>query len=263
MQKTIPYGTIFSMKIINSLQNPLVKHVVGLQTSKLRKSAQQFSAEGLRTLQTLLAPTSKFKLVSLFCTQQTADLANQLAPFDQLVCVTDQIMQKISTSQTPSQLLAIFEKPQASTFDLLSSGLVLAQIADPGNMGTLVRTAAAMGFNSVVIIEGCDVWSPKAIQASAGTIAQLQIFELSWQDLLAHKKDLKLCALVVAGGSKPSDLDLKKSLIIVGNEANGLPAAWQNDCEQLMTIPMPGHTESLNAAVAGSIALYLAANFKV
>lgn len=117
-----------------------------------------------------------------------------------------------------------------------------------------------MGYKNVIIVQGCDPWSPKVIQASAGTIALVSIIQCSWEELIAKKGSTKLCALVVKDGYKPEDLDLKKSLLVVGNEAQGLPEAWIGQCEQKMTIPMPGNTESLNAAVAGSIALYLCCN---
>ena len=148
------------------------------------------------------------------------------------------------------------KKPQIST---LTSGAVLAQVSDPGNMGTLIRTTAAMGLNSVVCIEGVDPWHPKVVQSSAGAIAAVNVFQMDWQTLIDNKGDIKLAALVVEEGAEPSTID-KNSLIVIGNEANGLPRNWSATCNQQITLPMPGHTESLNAAVAGSIALYLLAN---
>jgi TrmH family RNA methyltransferase len=125
-------------------------------------------------------------------------------------------------------------------------------------MGTLIRSAIAMGIKSVVIVEGTDPWSPKVIQASAGTIIQANVFQIGWDQLIKNKKNLKLCALVVKGGKKPNQIDFKDILLVVGNEANGIPDNWLSKCEEKMTLPMPGNTESLNAAIAGSIALYLA-----
>ncbi len=174
-------------------------------------------------------------------------------------------MAKISTNSTPAELFAVLERPKNTQETAnLTTGSVLAQIADPGNMGTLIRTTAAMGFKTCVIVEGCDPWGPKVVQASAGTIGLINIVELSWPELVtkAAQAGLNLCALVVNQGLKPQTLDLSKSLIIVGNEANGLPELWVNDCQQKLTLPMPGNTESLNAAVAGSITLYLAGQKK-
>jgi len=251
------------MKKITALQNDLIKHVASLQGSKARIKSQEFVAEGLRTIQTMLQPNSNLVLTTLFCTDQTVQLAQTLVPERQIVIVSELIMQKLSTNSSPADLLAVFKQRQLDPkVAQLTPGLVLAQIADPGNMGTLIRTAVAMGYKTVVIVEGCDHYNPKVIQASAGTIGLINIFKLSWPELLEHKHDLNLCSLIVQNGQKPNDLNLKNSLIIVGNEANGLPENWVKDCTQKLTIPMPGQTESLNAAVAGSIALYLAVNFK-
>lgn len=249
------------MKKITALQNDLIKHIYGLQNVKQRTKYQEFIAEGLRTIETMLQKNGNLELVTLFCTDKTVKLAKKLTAEPQIVIVSELVMQKISTNNTPAELLAVFRQRQLDpTLHPLTAGIVLAQIADPGNMGTLIRSAAAMGYATIVIVEGCEHYNPKVVQASAGTMALVNIFKLSWQELLEYKNDLKLCALVVKDGDQPQDLDLKNSLLVVGNEAKGLPTNWVQDCEQKLTIPMPGQTESLNAAVAGSIALYLAVN---
>src|SRR5579885_2522756 len=125
-------------------------------------------------------------------------------------------------------------------------------------MGTLIRTCAAMGKKSVVIIDGTDVWSPKVIQATAGTLAYVTIFQWSWNELLKHKKDIPLCALVVHDGKSPTKKIMESTLLVIGSEAHGIPDTWIKECEYKVTLSMPGNTESLNAAVAGSIAMYIA-----
>lgn len=254
---------LLNMKTILSLQNELIKKVKSLHTPKGRHEHNLFIAEGLRTIQGLIS--GKLEPKYLFYTPQTQELAEQIGPLilqnwpqTTLILLTNAVMAKISTLETPAGILAVFAIPQINPITTtLTPGAVLAQISDPGNMGTLIRTTAAMGYQTVVIVEGTDPWSPKVIQASAGTIGSVNIFKLSWQELLAHKQDLVLCALVVKNGSHPQDLKLNKSLLVIGSEAHGLPNEWIATCEQVMTIPMPGGTESLNAAVAGSIALYL------
>lgn len=242
------------MKKISSLQNPIIKQVTSLHLTKGRKALQLFIAEGFRTVQTILQHQKRPK--HLFCTEKMLVEAEELSfPASEFWIVTDEVMAKLSAATTPAGILGVFDIPKPSTN--LTTGLVLAQIADPGNMGTLIRTCAAMGDKTVITIEGCDPWSPKVVQASAGTIMQLNVFEMSWKELIAQKKELPLCALVVSGGQKPTALNLQKSLLVVGNEAHGLPNDWIKDCDQKLTLPMPGNTESLNAAVAGSIAIYL------
>lgn len=244
------------MKTIISRTNDEIKQVITLHDAKGRKEHKQFIAEGLRICTTLIK--SGMKTVQLYATKEQVGLIMPPLVKEELITiVSESAMEKISTATSPSGILGVFEIPAQPSFGDLQKGLVLAQIADPGNMGTLIRTAAALNIKNVVIVEGADVWSPKVIQASGGTIAQVKIYNPSWEVLLKWKKDLRLCALVVKGGKSPTQLD-KNTLLVVGNEAHGIQKEWLRDVDDFMTIPMPGNVESLNAAVAGSIALYLA-----
>jgi TrmH family RNA methyltransferase len=243
------------MKQITSAQNPEIIAVAKLQQSKERAAQNKFTAEGVRTITTLIE--GGYQPTALYCTQELADQAQKIVAEKTICLVNNAIMNKISQSSTPSGIVAVFPIPSKILWEKLSEGVVLAQISDPGNMGTLIRSAAAMGVKSVVIIEGTDPWSHKVIQSTAGTIAHVNIFQTNWPTLLKNKKNLTLCALVVAGGKKPERIATQKSLLIVGSEAHGLPQEWISDCDEKVTIPMPGNTESLNAGVAGSIALYL------
>lgn len=244
------------MQTITSLDNPLIKRVMQLHEKKGRKEHQQCIVEGVRACATFFE--QGIKLYHLFVTAELFDKVPVQCPSHKIVQVSERVMNKISTSATASGMLAVFSIPSQPDPSTLQAGLVLAQIQDPGNMGTLMRTAVALNKPSIVIIEGVEPWSPRVIQASAGTIAMAKIFQWSWQDLVAHKNNLKLCALVVSGGKSPQELDVQQSLLVIGSEAHGLPAEWQQACDMLLTLPMPGKTESLNAAVAGSIALYCA-----
>ena len=243
------------IKQITSPDNQLVKHVVQLHSSKYREKYQEFIAEGFKTISTLLHAESK--LMTLFSTEEFLYDAKQIADDKKIMCVTPAVMQKISCSKTPSGLLAIFSIPAQPSFDQLGAGIVLAHIADPGNMGTLIRTAVAMNKKTVVCVETVDPWNPKVVQASAGAIGEVALFRITWHDLIHNKGDLPLCALVATEGKTPDAVNLHHALIVVGNESAGIPAEWIAQCDEKMTLPMPGKFESLNAAVAGSIALYL------
>jgi len=240
------------MKIITSRSNHLIKHVCTLHSKSGRYTHGEFIAEGLRTIQALIE--SKNTLVTLYILQGLpADIT-----YDQsrITFVTPEVMAKISTTKTPSGYLAVFKMPPQPLPEL-RQGIVLANISDPGNMGTLIRTAAAMNMHDVVIVEGCDPWSPKVVQATAGTIGAVTMHQYSWRELITIKKEKKLCALVVSNGKPLESVIDQDLLLVVGNEAHGIPQEWLNDCELRGTIAMPGNTESLNAAVAGSIALYI------
>ncbi|MCA9770085.1 RNA methyltransferase [Candidatus Dependentiae bacterium] len=251
------------MKKISSRQNQDIKNVTALHKKKERYAQKKFIAEGLRVCNTLLV--NNYKLVHMYVTEKTQRRVHELVSTDKITLVDDIVMYKMSSVKTPSNILGVFELPQQPDTQKIaqhnhqnnSPGLVLANITDPGNMGTLIRSAAAMNAQHVVIVDGVDPFSPKVVQASAGTLAQIDIFQLSWEQLVKNKGNTKLCALVVFGGNKPQELNFKNSLLVIGNEAHGIAKKWIDDCEQKLTLPMPGNTESLNAAVAGSIALYL------
>lgn len=244
---------------ITSLQNELVKEIAKLRNPKKRRETRRFLVEGMRACEPFL--NSKFPLVHLLFTETHKAWAEKL-PVDQraLILVTETIIKKLSSAVSPSGILAVFDIPLSFYQEpVLGSGIVLANIQDPGNAGTLIRTATALGAH-IVCVEGVDPFNEKIVQASAGTLAHAKISQLSWENLIAcaRAQNILLTALVVKGGSPLTEQkDQKKRLLVVGNEANGLPDAWTATCDEKITLPMPGQAESLNAAVAGSISLYL------
>jgi len=242
------------MKQIQSRQNPEIIAVAKLADAKERVSQDMFIAEGLRTCSALIE--SRLKLVQIYALESQAQQAKSIAPENKITLIPKPVLEKISQTSTPSGIVGVFRLPQQYHLSQLQNGIVMAQINDPGNMGTLIRTCAALSLKSVVVVEGCDPWSPKVVQATAGTIGLVDIYRVSWQELVDNKGSLNLCALVVDGGKQPSEITAKNTLLVVGNEAHGIPAPWIEDCTSSMTLPMQGNVESLNAAVAGSIALY-------
>ena len=260
-----------SSRFISSPVHPFIKHIVQLHQAKARKQHNQTFAEGYRTLLTLNKAGIIFDVL-----YATAEQEEHIAEFQahEIIVVTPAVMAKISAAVTPSGLLGTFTRPTSTSMshytaqDLnltttLMPALALAQLQDPGNMGTLLRTAAACAIKTVFCIEGTDPWSPKVIQASAGTLASLTLLEWSWQELILYKnttRDFKLCALVPTGGAQPTQLEpnfSRQNILVVGSEAHGIAPEHLEQCDSFLSLPMPGGTESLNAAVAGSIALYI------
>lgn len=252
------------MNIIRSRTHATIKNIVSLQQTKERRAQGLFIAEGIRVITTLFE--SKVKLQQLYCLEDDAALTSEVEqlckkfqynPETSITIISQPVLEKISCLATSSGIVGIFRIPQPKSLDQLSHGIVLADIQSPGNMGTIIRTAAALKVPSVVLIQGADVWSPKVVQATAGTLGMVDLFECSWDELMKSKKELQLCALVVKGGIVPEKIEPSHALLVVGNEAHGLPDEWIADCEKKVTLPMPGNTESLNAALAISIAMYV------
>ena len=245
------------IKTIISPANPIIKHVMQLHAAKHRAELQEFIAEGFRTISTIIK--AGHQPITLFTTDEFLYDAQQLTNDKKIIAVTPEVMDKISTAQSPSGLLATFKTPPQPSLDSLSSGIILAQVTDPGNMGTLIRTAAAMNKKTVICVETVDPWNPKVVQATAGAIGNVSIFRMNWDEIMLNKKNIPLYALVASEGKHPDNVNLRDALIVVGSEAHGIPQDWVEQCDEKITLPMPGNFESLNAAVAGSIALYLAA----
>lgn len=244
------------MKIITSPDNTLVKKALKFKNPRNREDHTRCLVEGSRAVETFLK--SPYKLNRLYITQKNLAWAKEQCPEESIVMVSDQIMQKICSTTSPSGIIASFDIPEEKPLSELRPGIVLANLQDPGNVGTLIRTATALG-QSVVLIDGVNPYNPKVIQATAGTLAQAHLFRTTWDELVKHKGSLSLAGLVVEGATPIQNISdsQKPRLIIVGNEAHGIPPEWQTDCDELITLPMPGNTESLNAAIAGSIALYM------
>lgn len=240
--------------MITSTQNDTVKHIVKLQNKAYRQEHNQFIAQGHGVCATLLA--QEYKLTELYLTQSALEKHQSEFKDLPITIVSDQVMKKISTTTTPSGIIGIFTIPE-QTYTPTNNALALYNIQDPGNMGTLIRTAAAMNITNVFVIDGVDQYSPKVIQATAGTIAYITIISTDWQTFTKNHQRFDTCALVVKDGQNPAHIDISQSILIVGNEGQGLPEQIIKSCTQQMTIPMPGKTESLNAAIAGSIALYV------
>ena len=241
--------------IIQSLINPKIKHLVALQKKRYRDEHKQFLAQGATVYATLLQ--AGVKLHSVFVTAQAHDAHHQILKPDTMFEVTDAIMKKISTEMTPSGIVAIFEMPGVITDEVTTNALVLHNIQDPGNMGTLIRTAAAMNIATIFTMQGVDAYHPKVVQATAGAIGYVNIVPTNWPIFYKTYKQIAMCALVVDGGQAPEEINLKDCMLVIGSEGQGLPKEIVTACLYKMTIPMPGKTESLNAAVAGSIAMYL------
>ncbi len=177
--------------------------------------------------------------------------------------VTQNVIQALSDTATPQGLVAVVRSPEVSLGAIPEDtdlALVLAEVRDPGNAGTLVRSAVAAGAGAVIFGAGSvDPWSPKTVRASAGTILRIPVIRAQ----LGQTVDaLRARGLAVVGsaasGAVPTDsVDLTRPVaVVVGNEAWGMSDGVAALLDEVVTIPMPGPVESLNAGIAGSILMF-------
>lgn len=178
-------------------------------------------------------------------------------PGELLIKTTSPVLAKLSQLATPPGYCAEFDLPEARPVDPASGGLMLVGVADPGNTGTLLRCAQACGLTQVVLVGGADPWSAKVVQASAGALATLRPLRLDRLPDWPTADSAPWLALLARGGTGPARLAQRPRWILVGNEAEGLDDATCARCHEQLTLPMPGGGESLNAAIAGALAMFL------
>ena len=185
--------------------------------------------------------------------------------------VTPGALAKVLDLGTPQSVVAVVGQRIAGAGEVVAAAtgqgrplLVLADVADPGNVGTLVRTAEAAGCAGAVLVGTCaDLHNPKTVRATAGALFRLPVAtaaDLGSLAALLAERGVALVGTVGATGTPPEDVPLDGAVaVLVGSEAHGLPDDALARCDRLVSIPMEGRVESLNAAVAGSVVLFEAA----
>jgi len=180
--------------------------------------------------------------------------------------VSDSLMKSLSETETPQGILAVLEFKQlltpvpgasAGVTNSLNFILIPDQIRDPGNLGTLLRSAAATGVQAVLLPpETTDVFAPKVVRAGMGAHFRLPIRSMTWEEINAQTKGLQIY-LADMDGQACWETDLRQPLaLIVGGEAEGASEDARNLATQKISIPMAGSVESLNAGVAGSVLMF-------
>ncbi len=197
--------------------------------------------------------------VTIFALESDAAAAGLAARSEsELVQVSPEVLQKLAGTESPRGPVAIVRIPESATVTG-DAALVLWSVSDPGNVGTLVRSAAAFGFGVIVTGTTADVWSPKVLRSAAGAHFATQIEVADDLTVPALRARGFTTAALAAGGDRPTALERPIS-ILVGSEAHGLPHEVMSAADLILGIPMRGPVESLNAAVAGSIAMFAATN---
>ncbi len=250
-------------KRITSKDNAFIKQVSLLQSSaRERQKTGTFVAEGLRIL--LDCYENNVQFLSLVITEEflnkhRTDAEKISENSDETVVVNDAVFSKISDTKNPQGILAVIRKHECSACQIKPDGkyIALENVADPSNLGAVSRTAEALGVDGIILSgNGCDPYSPKALRSSMGTLLRMPV--VICDDFIAALKEsgLSLYACVVSGGKSIKDVEFcDGSIVIIGNEANGLTDEVISVAQKI-TIPMSGRAESLNAAVAASIAMW-------
>lgn len=228
--------------LITSLENPKIKYLSKLDNSRFRKKEAKFIVEGKH----LVDEARKANLlIEAYSTIEK----------EGYITVTEAIMKKISKTDTTVSEIGLCNMKNDTT--LSSKILLLDGIQDPGNMGALMRSAKAFGFDTIILGDGSvDIYNDKVIRSSQGAIFKLSFIQANIKDFILNHKEYKIYGTNVINGIPMEEvLESDKFGIVLGNEGNGISPIVNEVIEKNIYIPM-FNTESLNVSVAGGILMY-------
>jgi TrmH family RNA methyltransferase len=242
------------IKKIASAQNPLVKHLVRLRHNRdYRYEHHSVVVEGKK----IITELCKNNVIKHLLILDESQLPPEARPLETWL-VTEEIMHKISGVQSSEGILAEVVMPNPSSLSGKKRLIALDGVNDPGNLGTLLRTALALGWEGAFIVnDSCDPFNEKAIRSARGAIFRLPFNTGSWQELqqLAEANQMLPIAADMHGEPVSSFKHQGGILLVLSNEAHGLSPQADPLCRKV-SVPMPGSMESLNVAVAGGILMF-------
>ena len=248
--------------MITSPQNPKLKLARSLAgRPKERLEAQAFLVEGVRMVEEALAADwpMRFVLYAAGLNERGLEFIEKLeARRIEVEQVSEALMSSISETENSQGILAVLNLAPLPLPPSPDFVLIADQIRDPGNLGTLLRTAAAAGVQAVLLApETTDAFAPKVVRAGMGAHFRLPILSLAWDEIRSHVAGLQIYLADVQGAISCWEACFEAPLaLIIGGEAEGASAAARTLATQSVFLPMVGSTESLNAGIAGSILLF-------
>lgn len=254
------------MQTISSKDNELIKHIKKLKDKKERDLSNEYIIEGIKLIQEAIQENAKIKQIIICddCEKTESipkDLMYEIAK-QECIYVTNKVFDSITEVMNPQGILAIIEKQskEMQIDDKQDIILALDDIQDPGNLGTILRTADSIGLTQILVSKGtADSYNPKVVRSTMGAIFRVKIIEC--EDLAKTLKEIKKHKFEIVVSSLQTDnsiydINYHKKVIVIGNEANGVKKEIQDLADKKIKIPMLGKTESLNASVATGIILY-------
>ncbi|XUY26831.1 TrmH family RNA methyltransferase [Agrobacterium sp. rho-8.1] len=263
-------GRVGQVKEVTSLANPIIKDIKNLTQKKGREETGTFMAEGLKlvidalelgwTIRTLVyAKNAKGKSL----VEQVA--AKTVASGGLVLEVTEKILSSITRRDNPQMVVGIFDQKWTALKDIRpDSGqtyIALDRVRDPGNLGTIIRTADAAGASGVILLGDCtDPFSLETVRATMGSVFAIAVAHATVDEFLSWKKSagVSVVATHLAGSVDYRTIDYKKkpTVLLMGNEQGGLPPELASKADQLARIPQQGRADSLNLAIATGVMLF-------
>ena len=249
--------------MIESAHNRLIKDIKALADKKNRDRKGLFIADGARFVSEI---PENVKIVKMIFSESYAEKNDIDGYFKKAECavISDRLFSSLSDTKNPQGIMAVCKKMKSDIKNIIKKNgfyIIAEEMNDPGNLGTVIRTAHAAGADGVILSKGSvDLYNPKVLRSTMGSVFKIPIItEAGLEDVCAlmKKSGIKIYAAHLRGKKYPYDLDLKKGCaFMLGNEARGLSDRVSQLCDELVRIPMPGRAESLNASVAAAVLMY-------
>jgi TrmH family RNA methyltransferase len=251
---------------ITAFSNTTVKRLRSLRDKKHRRAEGLFLAEGLRIIAEARDSGRLPEIIAFSAEGAKHKLAAEIiaateAAGGEAIETSADILSKMSGKDNPQMLLGAYRQPETKLDAIDRSAadiwLCAQALRDPGNIGTILRTGDAVGAGGLILIDDCaDPFSVEAVRASMGAIFTQQVAAARWEEFLPW---LRSAAGQLVGTSLNTDSDYleakyeKPCFLLIGNEQQGLPSAYEAECDTLVKIPMAGRADSLNAAIAAAV----------
>lgn len=254
------------MQVISSKDNELIKHIKKLKDKKYRDVSNEYIIEGVKLIEEAVNEKANIKKI-IVCEETTntyeipTHIRLEIAKYD-CVYVTEKIFNSITQVTNPQGIMAVIEKDiKNKEIDYNQDIIViLDDVQDPGNLGTILRTVDSIGLNQIIVSKDTvDCFNSKVVRSTMGAIFRVRVIES--ENLIETIKTIKrhhFKLMVTSLQTENSIYDIKfdKKIIVIGNESNGVSKEIQDIADERAKIPMLGKTESLNASVATGVVLY-------
>lgn len=248
-------------EVITSVDNALVKEARSLNDKKFRRFHGKFLVDGEKLVKEVVS--SSLKVDKIFVDEnKIQEFSYILDKFNgKVVVASSKVISSISENVTPQGIIAEVELRETGEFVTGSNEpiLILDRIQDPGNLGTIIRTANATGFNKIVLIDSVDPFSPKVVRSSSGGVFYSDIYRMSENEILTYCKKKNIGLLIAdMGGANIFDFEVqeKNFALVIGNEGQGVSGTFKEN-GFAVSLPMKSSMESLNAGISASVLMYV------
>lgn len=242
---------------LNMLSKSVVKYIQSLQHKKFRDANREFVVEGHKLVLEMLA-SGTFDVVKIYAVEDWQSNLTDKNLLSLVETISENDLQKISGMPSPNKVLAVLSmRTTEEPPDAEGLTLVLDDVRDPGNLGTIIRTADWFGVKHIICSDNTvDFYNPKVVQSTMGSLSRVNIYYTHLATYLKKNKDVPSYAAVLDGVDVRNTDKQKSMILVIGNEANGISPNVLQVCTHHIRIPGGGDVESLNAAIAAAILMY-------